>query len=91
MLSEAELDYVAAAKLRTERMPHILFKEILPNLADALQRQISWQLTFTVGSGAGTLRPLVALSPILAEIIAVMRQQHRAEERWPPLAGQVGG
>jgi len=45
-------------------------EEILPYLADAVQRQISWQLTFTTGSFAGTLRPLVALSPILAETIA---------------------
>ncbi len=45
-------------------------EEILPYLADALQRQISWQLTFTTGSFAGTQRPLVALSPILAETIA---------------------
>jgi hypothetical protein len=44
--------------------------EILPYLADSLQRQINWQLTFTVGSAAGTQRPLLLLSPILAEIIA---------------------
>jgi hypothetical protein len=45
-------------------------EEILPYLADSMQRQISWQLTFTTGSFAGTMRPLVALSPIVAETIA---------------------
>ncbi|MCC6533508.1 MAG: hypothetical protein IT531_13225 [Burkholderiales bacterium] len=45
-------------------------QEIMPYLADSLQRQINWQLTFTVGSAPGTERPLVLLSPILAEIIA---------------------
>jgi hypothetical protein len=45
-------------------------EEILPYLADSLQRQISWQLTFTTGSFAGTLRPLVVLSPIVAETLA---------------------
>ena len=42
----------------------------MPNLADSMQRQITWQLMFTVGSGAGTLRPLVLLTPIIAESIA---------------------
>ena len=32
VLGEAELEYVAAARLRTERTPHILFREILPNV-----------------------------------------------------------
>jgi hypothetical protein len=43
---------------------------MLPYLADSLARQISWQMTFTVGVAPGTLRPLVLLSPILAQTIA---------------------
>lgn len=43
---------------------------ILGNVAYCLARQTSWQLTFTLGSAYGTLRPLVLLSPILAETIA---------------------
>jgi hypothetical protein len=43
---------------------------ILDNVAYSLVRQTSWQLTFTLGSAYGTLRPLVLLSPILAETIA---------------------
>jgi len=45
-------------------------EEIMPILADAVSRQTSWQITFTVGGAYGTLRPLVLLSPILAEAIA---------------------
>lgn len=42
-------------------------EELLPYLADSVFRRISWQQVFTM---AGTLRPLVLLSPILAETIA---------------------
>jgi len=45
-------------------------EELLPYIADAVVRQISWQLMFTVGMASGTLRPLVLLSPILAQTIA---------------------
>jgi hypothetical protein len=43
---------------------------LLPFLADAVVRQNSWQTTFTVGIGYGKLRPLVLLTPIIAETIA---------------------
>ena len=43
---------------------------MLPYLADAVVRQNSWHLMFTVGQGMGTLRPLVLLTPILAETFA---------------------
>ena len=46
-------------------------EEMLPYLADGVLRQVSWQLDFTLGPHGGTLRPLVLLSPILAETIAV--------------------
>ena len=45
-------------------------KAIMANLADAVIRQYSWQLCFMMGSGYGSLRPLVLLSPILAQTIA---------------------
>ncbi|HZN24028.1 MAG TPA: UGSC family (seleno)protein [Burkholderiales bacterium] len=45
-------------------------EEMLPYLADAVVRQYSWQLMFTVGQGMGTLRPLVLLGPIIARTIA---------------------
>jgi len=43
---------------------------LLPYIADAVIKQHSWQIMFTVGQGMGTLRPLILLSPILAETIA---------------------
>ena len=44
--------------------------EMMPYLCDAMVRQYSWQLMFTVGQGMGTLRPLMLVSPIIAETIA---------------------
>ncbi|MDP6707277.1 MAG: UGSC family (seleno)protein [Alphaproteobacteria bacterium] len=44
--------------------------EMLPYLADALVKQTGWQLCFTVGLAQGTYRPLLVLSPVLAETIA---------------------
>jgi hypothetical protein len=43
---------------------------MMPYLYDAMIRQYSWQLMFTVGQGMGTLRPLMLISPIIAETIA---------------------
>jgi hypothetical protein len=43
---------------------------VLPYIADAVLKQHTWQIMFTVGQGMGTLRPLILLSPILAETIA---------------------
>jgi hypothetical protein len=43
-------------------------EELLPYVADHVVRLLSWHFTFTVEGG--TLRPLVLLSPILAETIA---------------------
>ena len=45
-------------------------EEMLPYLADAVVRQHSWQIMFTVGQGMGTLRPLILLGPIIARVIA---------------------
>ena len=42
-------------------------EELLPYLADSVFRSISWQQVFTM---TGMLRPLVLLSPILAQTIA---------------------
>jgi hypothetical protein len=39
-------------------------------LADGISRQIGWEVIFTVGLAAGTERPLLVLSPILAETLA---------------------
>lgn len=44
--------------------------QMLPYIADAVVRQVSWQLCFTVGAGLGKLHPLVLLTPILVETFA---------------------
>ena len=43
---------------------------ILRYVADAIVSQSRWQLTFTMGYAYGKFRPLVLLSPVLAEAIA---------------------
>ena len=45
-------------------------EEIMPYLADAVVKQTGWQLCFTVGIATGTYRPMLVLSPVLAEVIA---------------------
>ena len=45
-------------------------EEMLPYLADALVKQTGWQLCFTIGISTGTYRPLLVLSPVLAETMA---------------------
>ena len=45
-------------------------EEMLPFIADGVIKHAGWTLTFTVGTNMGTLRPLILLSPILAETIA---------------------
>ena len=44
--------------------------EIVPYLADGLVRQMSWEHAFTVGFAAGTIRPLLVLSPLVAKTLA---------------------
>ncbi len=45
-------------------------EQMMPYIDDAMVKQYSWQIMFTVGQGMGTLRPLMLLSPIIAETIA---------------------
>jgi hypothetical protein len=44
--------------------------QMLPYLSDAIVGKVGWELLFTVGMGVGSQRPLLILSPILAETIA---------------------
>ena len=44
--------------------------KMMPYLSDALLRMHTWHIAFTIGTSMGTLRPLIILSPILAETIA---------------------
>ena len=45
-------------------------ERMIPYLADGIVRQIGWELCFTVGLAEGTQKPLLILSPILAETLA---------------------
>lgn len=48
VLPESELDYVAAARLRTERAPHILSVEILPNVLPPIVVEFTVRLGYAV-------------------------------------------
>jgi peptide/nickel transport system permease protein len=48
VLGESELDYVAAARLRTEKTPHILFSEVLPNILPALAVEFTVRLGYAI-------------------------------------------
>jgi len=48
VLGESELDYVAAARLRTEKTPHILFVEILPNILPPLLVEFTVRLGYAI-------------------------------------------
>jgi hypothetical protein len=43
---------------------------MLPYLADSIVRKVGWEVMFTVGMGVGSQKPLLLLSPILAETLA---------------------
>jgi len=46
-------------------------ERIMPYIADGVLRaNLGWHLTFTCGMVVGTLRPLLAMSPLIAETIA---------------------
>jgi len=46
-------------------------EQMMPYIADAVAKQTGWEIIFTVGGfSLGTLRPVLVLSPILAETIA---------------------
>jgi hypothetical protein len=45
-------------------------EQLLPYLADSMVKQTHWQISFTMGSGYGKLRPLAMITPVVAETIA---------------------
>jgi hypothetical protein len=45
-------------------------EQMVAYLGDALARSAGWELVFTIGVAGGTYRPLLLLSPVLAETIA---------------------
>jgi hypothetical protein len=45
-------------------------EQMIPYLADGLTRLVAWEVIFTVGMSVGAQRPLLVLSPILAQTLA---------------------
>jgi hypothetical protein len=45
-------------------------EEMIPYLADGIARLVAWEVIFTVGMSVGAQRPLLVLSPILAQTLA---------------------
>ena len=45
-------------------------EDMMPYMARSLVNQTTWELTFTFGIAIGLYRPLVVISPVIAEIIA---------------------
>ncbi len=48
VLAEAELDYVASAKLRGESTPFIMFREILPNVSSPIVVELTVRIGYAV-------------------------------------------
>src|SRR6185503_1230291 len=53
VLGERELDYVAAARLRGERAPFIMFAEILPNIMGPIIVEATVRLGYPIFAVAG--------------------------------------
>ena len=45
-------------------------EQMLPYLVDSVLKYHTWQLLFTVSVGSGSLRPLLVITPLIAETIA---------------------
>ena len=45
-------------------------EQMIPYLADGITRLVAWEVVFTVGMAVGAERPLLVLSPILAQTLA---------------------
>jgi len=53
VLTERELEYVAAARLRNERTPYVLFREILPNVMGPIIVEFTVRLGYAIFVAAG--------------------------------------
>jgi peptide/nickel transport system permease protein len=52
VLTEREMDYVAAARLRNERTPYVLFGEILPNVSAPIVVEFTVRLGYAIFTAA---------------------------------------
>jgi len=53
VLAEGELDYVQAARLRGEKAPYVMFKEILPNVMPPIVVEFTVRLGYAIFAVAG--------------------------------------
>jgi len=53
VLTERELEYVSAARLRNERTPYVLFGEILPNVSGPIIVEFTVRLGYAIFTAAG--------------------------------------
>jgi hypothetical protein len=57
-------------------------EEMLPYLADSIQRFNNWQITFTTSHGNGSLRPLAVITPIIARTLAKAGWDKARVQQW---------
>ena len=57
-------------------------EKCLPYLADALVSHTTWEVIFTVGMSTGMYRPMLILSPVIAETIAKAGWSKADVQRW---------
>ena len=57
-------------------------EKVLPYLANAIATHSTWELIFTVGMTSGTYKPLLVLSPLIAETIARSGMSKRDVQNW---------
>ena len=57
-------------------------EKCLPYLADALVTHTTWEVIFTVGMSTGMYRPMLVLSPVIAETIARAGWSKADVQRW---------
>jgi hypothetical protein len=55
-------------------------EKVLPYLGNALVQHSTWEVIFTVGMATGTYRPLLVLSPLIAETIAKTMTKRQVQE-----------
>lgn len=57
-------------------------ERVMPYLADAVAKQIGWELAFTVGMATSSQRPLLIVSPIIAKTIAASGWSRRTVKQY---------
>ena len=75
VLGERDLDYVQAARLRGERAPYIMGKEILPNVMGPIVVETTVRLGYAIFAVAGLTFLGFGVQPPVAGLVAADRRQ----------------